>query len=282
MLNDLLRGVIPALVVSLLVTIIAWRPWRRTPPSTTWGSALAIGAGFIAADIGFRGWHGLAPAAGTNWLMHATALGILAAVFAPLLRPTWLKPIGAVLILAAAVFLIRRRPILTGDTEIITIAALTAAAGAVIWLALRIGARATPGAGPFVVLGFGLLGMSVAIVQSHTLSLGQLTGTLALTTAPLFALGLWRRSWNIAAGAAPVVGVAAASLLLIWRGASDTPSPLSQGLAAAALACPALLALPPLRRRGLWTRIALASLAAGVLAAGAIWRSPSGFDFSGL
>lgn len=172
--NDILRGLIPPLLVALVVLAAAWRPWRRgSAPWGRLGSAVAIGASLAAgAVLAARGWPGMPLDNPDRWLGVIAVIGAAAAAMEPRLRVRTTRAATAVVVVALCMALLlwfelsMRSRVVEG---LIRLAAYTAV-GSLLVVEVRSLAQRTPGARVPLVLWVAATGQFLVMLQSGVFS----------------------------------------------------------------------------------------------------------------
>ena len=70
-LSDILYGVLLPAAISLVIMLLAWRPWSGGSPKGHWAGAFAIGAAFAAGLLGLQTRPAFPPNSAEDWLFHA-------------------------------------------------------------------------------------------------------------------------------------------------------------------------------------------------------------------
>jgi hypothetical protein len=198
---------VPA-AISLLATLLAHLPPRRDRATQPWGPALALAGAFAAAFAGLRGPPAFPPRDAQTWLVYLAAISVLIAILATILAPrkTWpwflLAPLSIILILVTVWLLARSQIPLFGWKRFLLRAAVIAA-GMIVWWLLMEGLAARPkgmAAALPLVLTVTASVASVAIVNAHSVFLGQLAGSIAAALGAITLLGLWFKKLSLSRG----------------------------------------------------------------------------------
>jgi hypothetical protein len=278
--GDLAAAVGLPLAISLVVLLIAWRPWRceddGPPPRGMWGGAIAIGFGLAAAMAVFPEWPPVVPP-GTRWqwlqmaAVGAAIVGVVAAFSEQSSRRG--LPLRVVIGVALAVVAAGTlQP--TGDVERPELWRGGLGVAVLIWwllmepLALRL-------RGPWVALALVLscVAASSLILLAGFSKLALLVGGLAATLGPAFVYSLWNSRGSLAGGGIAATAVLSPMSLTIGYFYMEHEPALPLGSFALIAFAPLALwltQLPALRRMCSWHRGALATLAVAAVLAAAI------------
>jgi hypothetical protein len=279
-----LQGLLPPLVITALLVVVAWRLWRRSGwPNGAWGSALGVGLGYAVSDVLLRGWEWPVPAGGGR--LHA-AIAIVSATLTALLslkaNTRFPLPLMAILTAGASAAVLRT-PL--GDDARHAVAYVIGATliGLVVWLGVSRALREGTGARVALGLWGAGAGASVVLLQSGNLALAQLSGALAASMGTVVVAGWVRPQVPAVNAAAPVFTTVLLGLFIAGRGFAKPWSPTDWSfiLSAAAVASPVVSTLPPLKSLRPWVTTGLTLLASLGLCAAGVALSENGFDFSG-
>jgi len=259
--HDILWSVVfPALLaVAAVVSVYGGFRRRGDRAAQPWGPALAVAGGFLFAYVGIAGRPPLPPVAAQGWLVYAGAAAVLVAVIATMLPPRGRlidTVLSAALLVVTAWLLSRPRaeaidPVTMEkiDPRVFWAWTIGSAVAMVAWyFAMEWLARRRPGGGLPLLLSAAAGSAALVLVDSGSMSLGQITGGIALPLLVLAAAGWWFRDLSLARGGALAVAVTLLGMLLAgYYYAELTPRNLAI-LAGAPLAA-WLAEIPPLRRR---------------------------------
>lgn len=268
--RDLAAAVGLPLAISLVMLLIAWRPWRRgdegLPPRGLWGGAMAIGLGLAAAMAVFPQWPGVPPGTRWQWLQVAAVGAAIVGVVAATIEQSSRRglPLRVVIGLAlAALATWTLRP--PGDVERPELWRGGLGVAVLIWwllmepLALRL-------RGPWVALALTLSGVaaSALILQAGFSKLAILVGGMAATLGPAFVFSLWNSRGSLAGGGMAATAVLLPMSLTIGYFYMEHEPALPLGSFAVITLAPLALWLtqvPALQKMCSWHRGALAALA---------------------
>jgi hypothetical protein len=212
--KDILVWVIGVpVVVALLAVLLSHLPWRRDRATQPWGPALAVGGAFVAAYIALRGRPKMPPLDAQGWLVWLGVASVVVAVFATVLRKRqrWVAPAVSVLLIAATVWVISRTRIpLLGWRQFLVQTLLIALALVAWWLLTdRLATRLTGPTLPLVLMLTASVA-ALALVNAHSLLLGQLAGASASACGVMWVSGFVFRKQSLARG-----GVLALTVVLL-------------------------------------------------------------------
>jgi hypothetical protein len=267
-----------AVAIAALLVGLALRRWRSAGPAAGAG---AIAGAYLAAELVIRPAPPLFPADSTRWLLHvAIVLGAVAIARAVAGRTVWVLGLTGVA-LGASTALVLRSSIFPQQGPAAGIATLLTLTLVVLCLHLagRIAASSHPTFLSPLLLSGVCVGAAVALGQSFTASLGQLSGALAAALGTVVLMVAWWPRMGAAAGAMPLATVLLGLILLASRAYSQLPT-LSAGLLLLAAVVPALLALPGIRELPIAARAGVGLAVIAGLSAAAVALTPMAFDFS--
>lgn len=220
--HDILFGVLIPAAISLILMLIAWRPWSTGSPHGYWAGPLAIGVGFCVGLLGLQSRPTLPPTSAEDWLFHlGWMVAIVGLITAVVRLPLTVRAIVAALASAAAVYLVLR-PLTIGST-------FTPATWSTNQAAMYIGAITLAMTAAFVLFEIGserwkdavvpllltetaaALGLYMMFNGSQTY--GQRAGILAAAVGPVMLIALrWKRV-SLARGGVMAVVVLLGGLL---------------------------------------------------------------------
>lgn len=194
---------VPA-AVSLVAMLLAHIPLRRDRATQPWGPALAIAGAFAAAFVGLRGRPPFPPRDAQTWLVYLGAVAVLIAVAATVTaksRWRWGVMLASIVLIAATVWFIGRMQIpIIGWRDFLMRMAVIAGCMVVWWLLMdRLAARSKGVAVPLVLTLMASVA-ALALVNAHSLFLGQLAGASAAALGAIALAGFWFRKLSIARG----------------------------------------------------------------------------------
>ena len=207
--EPILRGVLVPVAVTAAILLLAGRPWRRHETAgRRWAAGVAIGAGFLSAEIALHGrpvWH---PQENWQWLAHASFVGLILGIVD--CRPTrlrwWIILLRAVVCAAAAYVLVPDFPDLE-DTRLYWIAGLPLVS-LLTWVTLNQSSVRLPNSAILVILLFSYAAACLLLAYySSNAKFGQLMGVLVASTGALLIVNLWHRNAVHLAGVAPLVAL---------------------------------------------------------------------------
>lgn len=278
--NDILRALVPAMVITLVVLAWAWRPWRGGSPR--WGgagSALAVGVSLaLAVGLYTRSWPGRPPENPDRWLGVVALIGAAWSLLANRVRRRTVRTAAAAFCVALAVGLLLWFELASPERRLGGLARLAAytAVGTALVTELRGLAERRPGARVPLVLWAAATGLSLVMLQSGVMSSAIPAAALAVVMGWFVLLGWWRPKLGAAAPAAPV---AVLYLLGVYVGAHYYAPVWSFVAILGAVGACWLGEVGPPRRLPAWTATLLAFAVAGACVAVAIGLTPGGFDF---
>lgn len=204
--------------VSLIATLLAHVPFKRERATQPWGPALAIAGAFAAAFVGLRGKPNLPPRDAQTWLVYLGAASVLIAVAATVTaksRWRWGVVIASVALIAATVWFIGRTQIpIIGWRDFLVRMAVIAGCMVVWWLLVdRLAARTKGPAVPLVLMTTASVA-ALALVNAHSVFLGQLAGASAAALGAIMVLSLWFRKLSIAHGGVLTLAVVLLGVIL--------------------------------------------------------------------
>jgi hypothetical protein len=202
--------------ISFLAIALAHLPLRRDRATQPWGPALAIAAAFAAAFAGLRGKIAFPPRDAQTWLTYLGAIAVFVAIAATVAgTKRWRWPIvgASVVLIVATVWLLARSQIPIFGWQRFLIRAAVIAAFMIAWwilierLAMRMkGAAATL---PLILMITASVA-ALALVNAHSMFLGQLAGAVASALGAIMVSALWFKKLSITRG-----GVLALTVLLL-------------------------------------------------------------------
>jgi hypothetical protein len=262
---------IPAFVIAVLAGSIAWSLQtivdRRAarPSAGSWGAALGLAVGFLAAFFALKGWPPFPPIDVADWLPYLAVLAMVLGLVEGLARvPDWSRWLLRATLAALLVWVKinpLREPRGWG-------ALATAAYGVGLWTAAlflwwnleSVASRVT---GAAVPLALSVLSLAVGIVSvgSHVATAGLMIVGLAVASAAIAIVCLVAPAASIARG-----GVGVATILLFGVGLDAYFYGQDMPVSCAALLTLAPIVLwvgwiPPLRCRARWQAAFICALA---------------------
>ena len=203
--KDILIWVIALPVgVALVAVLLAHLPLRRDRATQPWGPALAIAGGFAAAFVGLRGGALFPPRDAQTWLVYLGGASVLVAIAATVTaksRWRWGVVVASVALIAATVWFLGRTQIpILGWRDFLWRMAVIAGCMVVWWFLVdRLAARSKGPAVPLVLMITASVA-ALALVNAHSLFLGQLAGACAAALGAIMVAGLWFKNLTIARG----------------------------------------------------------------------------------
>ena len=207
---------VPA-AISLVLMLIAWRPWSSAAASGHWAAPVAIGVGFIAGVIALLGKRpAFPPSEAVDWLLYAAAVVAVLGILETFL-PLWAEVRGLhVIVAAGATLFFVLRPIIKNtwpaEQSVITLFAMTAGAY-LAWFLIERASERDPNLLPPLILTIAAGGLAAYMMLSDSLTLGVRAGVLAATLGPIALIGAWSRKLSLARGAAGAFTVLFTGLL---------------------------------------------------------------------
>jgi hypothetical protein len=278
MIQIVLQGIWPALVVALAALVPSYRLWRRdrAEAGCDWGVALAVGGGFLAGGLGAAGIPDRWPLEKWEWLFVAVAALTGASLLLALrsLRPwRWLMGAGATML---AVLLLT--PPGTGhlweagDAVDWVWKLLTAATVGLVWLATEPLARKRRGASLPLSLLLAVSGGSMVLMLSGNDVLARTLGAAAAALGVCVLVAWLRPAFALTGGATAILALTLVGLLSLGRSYSYSEVPLlAYALPAFAPMLLWIAELPALKKLRPWqvvlVRLALVSIPAGLAVA---------------
>ncbi len=195
--------------ISLVLMLIAWRPWSASPAKGSWAGVLAVGGavvvGLLTIDTVKWQWPGFPPHEAVDWLFFA---GIAVAIVGLLdgLLTLW-PELRALLVqlLATAVAYLVLQPIIqnrwTGEQAVLRIAGFAAAAVAG-WFVIERTSDRRPDALPPLILTMSAGGLAAYMMLSGSVTYGERAGVIAAALGPIVLIALWCRRLSLSRGAA--------------------------------------------------------------------------------
>lgn len=278
-----LLGVLPPVIITLILVVIAWRPWKKSGwPNGDWGSALGVAAGYATADILVRGWQGALPSGGD---LHPH-IAVLAAFFVMATsRPklATFRSLLAIILTVGAAALVLRTSLADNRDVALKVLGISAGAGLVMWASCSTAAKCSGGARVPLMLWAAAAGNALIFLQNTSLSLAQMSGALAACMGVFVLLGWWRPLLPAVRGAIPVYVLVMLGLLIAGRGFAVEwrTTQWSFILAACAVASPLLTLFPPIKKLKPWQGTLVGMLLTVALCIAGLALSPNKFDFSG-
>ncbi|MEO6437010.1 MAG: hypothetical protein ABIP55_14805 [Tepidisphaeraceae bacterium] len=216
--RDILLWVVllPA-AVAVIATLVSLIPGRRDSASQPWGPALAICAGFVAAYTKLKGIEGFPPVNVQTWLVYLGVPVVLIAIIATVSprRARWIVFALSVTLIVLSVWLFSRPLARSLEPREFWTRTAFFAAGAVAWLGLMEAlASRVKGATLPLLLWICAVGAALAVINAHSLLLGQLVGTVAAALGAIALLGLWFRNLTLARGGVLALAVVLLGLIL--------------------------------------------------------------------
>ncbi len=275
MIQLVLQGIWPAVVLALAALVPSYRLWRRdrTVAGCDWGVALAVGGGFLAGGVGAAGIPDRWPLEKWEWLFVAVAVLTGASLLLALRswRP-WRWLLGPSATLLAVVLLTppgTGHLWETGEAVAWVWKLLTAATVGLVWLATEPLARRRPGASLPLALLVAVTGGSMVLMLSGNDVLARTLGAAAAALGVCVVVAWRRPSFALTGGATAVLAVTLVGLLSLGRSYSYSEVPLPAYVLPAF--APMLLwiaELPLLAKLRPWqvvlVRLALVSIPVGV------------------
>lgn len=301
--RDLLIVMVLPGAISMLLLLVAWRPWksapvvasaqadpesvRELPPSPLAKSvlsALALASGPIAADILLRGWHGLWPNATIYFLPHIALLGVVAGLMLdrcfkrPLLR-------AAVLLLGSflAAYLATQHRVKgqwSAGESAAWLAGLTFL-NLIAWVEPDVWMRITlkPGARLALLAWLAFSACAGVMLFSGGAALSQIAGAFAAACGPFVLLAWWRPDLPMMRPAVGVLGLALPTIMTLqfyrWPAGADTPDDAIAWDRVMIIAAILVVLIPakvlmgetgPLRSRRPWVQTLLAFVVGAIVA----------------
>ena len=217
--KDILIWVIAVPVaVSLVAMLVAHVPLKRQRATQPWGPALAIAGAFAAAFAGLRGAPPFPPRDAQTWLVYLGGTAVLIAVAATVTaksRWRWGVVAVSVVLIAATVWLLGRSQIpILGWRHFLVRMAVIATCMVAWWLLMdRLAARAKGVAVPLVLMITASVA-ALALVNAHSVFLGQLAGASAAALGAIMVAGLWFKNLSIARGGVLTLAVVLLGVIL--------------------------------------------------------------------
>jgi hypothetical protein len=257
----ILIGVVGPILISGIVYLMAWRPWRTNASGRRplWAGAPAIGLAFAVGHIAIVGWPGRPPLSGEwwnypveKWLLFVVAFAaVLAMASSAIFRS---RLVDQLLSIPAAVLVVglMLSPMFkhswSGGAAAAWLIGLSVAI-VLLRLSIDVASAGMPGPGFVAALVIVATGMSVCLLLCSNASSAQLAGSLAAALGAAWVVALWRRDVSLAGGGATVVAVVMAGLLLLgmFYAHPTMPRPAAALLAAAPSAM-WMRRLPPIAR----------------------------------
>jgi hypothetical protein len=259
--SDILYGVILPFALSVVILLVAWRPWKRSRGTpAAWGGPLAAGAAFAVAFASLQGLHHvLALSSAIMWLFYiAAGFTLLGLVDASVRLPSALR---AVLVFVAAVaasgMLLRFE--FTNHVWDPQHGVLWLSAIALVTLLWWITLEQTAVGGAIVApLAMGALGGSSALIIAVLVeqTTGQAIGAMTIAVGVAMVMMIWSGKASLARGTAMVVAGVGVSALAAEYFVSSLPLQFVLLLAFA----PVMLwsgRVPAIRRMRPWRRTAV-------------------------
>ena len=195
--------------------MLATRPWRHGRDLAGWGAAVAVAGGFaIAFSHVFGGMPSFPPASAQQWLVFLGVPVVGIAVVQPLVKSRAIAVTASVIVLGITPWLLLRKVTFLEPRILWTWIAATALAMIAWWIAMESLARRARGASLPMLLGMAVGVSGLAIINSHSATMGQVAGSVAI---PLFVVSLvawWSRGASLARGGMLAVTVLLLGLLL--------------------------------------------------------------------
>ncbi len=237
--------------ISMLLLLVAWRPWQRAPvvasvqtdPGTVRElppsplaksvlSALALASGPIAADILLRGWHGLWPNATIYFLPHIVVLGAIGGLALDRLYPRQRAHLIFMIVISLlAAYLATQHRVKTQWTAGESIAWLSGLtfASIFVWTIADGWMRTVPKPGARLPLLAWLAFSACAGVMlfSGGAALSQIAGAFAAACGPFVLLAWWRPDLPMMRPAVGVLGLALPAIMTLqfyrWPSGATAP-----------------------------------------------------------
>jgi hypothetical protein len=227
-LGVVLKGLLLPGALAFALLLLPGGLWRRSSgsPGRRWVAPLAVGLGYVAAQLLLLGLPAFPPLDTTQWLLVLALVATLWGLAeAEDLGPRWSRALVSLVISLGSGYLLLR-PLLgstwTAATGWPWIAGMGLAIFA-LWQALGIWARrAEPIALPLVLM-IWVAGTGLVLALSGSVLLGQLGGALAATLAAALLLELWNPAKAITSAAIAPLVVILSGLLLNGAFYSETP-----------------------------------------------------------
>lgn len=258
----------PVAVAIVGVPLAAWlhrgeMAWRRAP---AW-LGLVVAAAYAVGHWGLRGWKGLPPGDVHDWMPFiALSSALLLACSSCAGSGWWQTVLCLLLTTGAAAALLRPRFAGWSATDLALWVGGLGVAWALVLIVWERGVRAaTPGVAAVGLL-LAALWSSLALVIFGSMTHGQFAGMLAAALGVVMTLSWLRSEWWSDAGAATVAGLVLPALWLLGIFYLDLPRWAPPLLALAGCA-PWLAAIPALRARAPWQRLALVAFVSALAAA---------------
>lgn len=213
MLMQAVMALLPPALIAGVVMLLAWRPWKRGAPLLRgeWGSALAIGSGFICGFLIQTGWAALHLKQRWHWLLPmiaaATALATIAALWRPRGWMKWLPP-AATAICAAAML----HPIAAAGSPMLW--KLSLAVVILLYCAVLV-PLAQRRAGASLPLAFSLVfaGLSAILLQGRMATFSLIAAAVATTLAAITIIAWLNPRVSLANGAVIVLAPILAAMI---------------------------------------------------------------------
>jgi hypothetical protein len=260
---------IPA-AISLIVALVAWRPWSSASPRGFWAMPVAMGVGIAMAVVGHAHQYktpSFPPASAEDWLFHAGWMLLLLGLLDALV-PLWgeVRAVLVVLLAAALCYLLLGRVVQNPETwpahRILTCLGGAAVAIALAATFIERSSEREPG----WVVPAALLICAMALAP-WPLFLGSADFTfraaaLPAVLLPLVAVAAWSKKLTVSRGGAMAFAVLYGALIVLTKGRLPDVAPWQ----AIVLAAAPVVALVPLWTplRG-WKRPVLSVAIAGAM-----------------
>ena len=217
---------VPA-AIAIVAMLVAHIPITRERATQPWGPALAIAGGFAAAFWGLRGRPAFPPRDAQTWLIYLGGISVFIAIAATVAgSKRWRWPIIglSVALIVATVWLLARSQIpMFGWRRFLMRAAIVAVGMVAWWLLLdRLAGRSKSGAAALpLILTITAAVAALAIVNAHSLFLGQLAGASAAVLGTITVAALWFKKLSLARGGVLTLAVVLLGVILASHFFSD-------------------------------------------------------------
>ena len=249
----------PALLAA--VAMLATRPWRRGRDLAGWGAAVAIAGGFaIAFYHVFGGMPSFPPSLAQQWLLYLGGPVIVVAIVQSFVKSRAIAVAASALVLGVTPWLLLRNVTFLEPRILWTWMVAAALAMIAWWAAMESLARRARGASLPLLLGIVVAVSGLAIINSHSATMGQAAGSVAIPLFVVSLAALSSRGASLARGGMLAMTMLLLGLLLFAHLFLDMPARDAALLAAAPLAVWAG-ELPGLGKPDSWKRFAVRTAA---------------------
>lgn len=206
--TDILWGVAAPAGLSAGAVLLASLGRWKTGDARPWGPALGIAGGFALASIALFKLPPFPPVAAQGWLVWLAIPIIVVAIVASLLkRFRWITLILSLAVVALTAWLLLRR----NHPEMV----VPIAGAMIVWfLAMELLAWKTPGVTFPLLLAIWAGATGLVLINSATLTIGQLALAVTGSLGGVFAVALLRRHLSLTGGGILSIAVLVPGLLL--------------------------------------------------------------------